>query len=91
MSRRAALLFLALGLAWGIPYLLIKVAVEELSPAELVLARTGLAALILMPIAVARNAVRPLLPYWHWMLIFAAVEIAIPWVLLNSAEFLYRH
>ena len=86
MSRRAALLFLALGLAWGIPYLLIKVAVEELSPAELVLARTGLAALILMPIAVARNAVRPLLPYWHWMLIFAAVEIAIPWVLLNSAE-----
>jgi drug/metabolite transporter (DMT)-like permease len=86
VPRRAALLFLALGVAWGIPYLLIKVAVDELSPAELVLARTGMAALVLMPIALARNAVRPLLPYWHWMLVFAGIEIAIPWVLLNSAE-----
>jgi drug/metabolite transporter (DMT)-like permease len=79
-------LFLALGLTWGIPYLLIKVAVDELSPAQLVLARTGLAALILMPIALAKGAVRPLLPSWHWLLVFAAVEIAIPWVLLGSAE-----
>jgi len=79
-------LFLALGVAWGIPYLLIKVAVEELSPAELVLARTALAALILMPIAIAKDAVRPLVRHWHWLLVFAAVEIAIPWVLLNKAE-----
>lgn len=80
------MLFLALGVAWGIPYLLIKVAVEELSPAELVLARTALAALILMPIAIAKDAVRPLVRHWHWLLVFAAVEIAIPWVLLNKAE-----
>lgn len=86
VPRRAALLFLALGVAWGIPYLLIKVAVDEISPAELVLARTGLAALILLPIAIAKGAVRPLLPYWHWMLFFAAIEIAGPWVLLGSAE-----
>jgi drug/metabolite transporter (DMT)-like permease len=79
-------LFLVLGVAWGIPYLLIKVAVEELSPAELVLARTGLAALILMPSAIARDAGRPLGRRWHWLLVFAAVEIAIPWVLLNKAE-----
>jgi drug/metabolite transporter (DMT)-like permease len=79
-------LFLALGVTWGIPYLLIKVAVDELSPSELVLARTALAALILLPIALAKGAVRPLRPYWHWLLIFAAVEIAIPWVLLGSAE-----
>jgi drug/metabolite transporter (DMT)-like permease len=86
VSRRAALLFLTLGVAWGIPYLLIKVAVEELSPAELVLARTGLAALILMPIALAKDAVRPLFAYWRWLLVFVTVEIAIPWVLLGSAE-----
>ncbi len=86
VPRRAALLFLALGVAWGIPYLLIKVAVDEISPAELVLARTGLAALILLPIAIAKGAVRPLLPYWHWMLFFAGIEIAGPWVLLGSAE-----
>jgi drug/metabolite transporter (DMT)-like permease len=86
VSRRAALLFLALGVAWGIPYLLIKVAVDELSPAQLVLARTALAALILMPIALARGAVRPLLPRWRWLLVFVVVEIAVPWVLLGSAE-----
>ncbi len=39
---------------WGIPYLLIKVAVEDLSPAMLVLGRTAIAAAILLPIAAAR-------------------------------------
>jgi drug/metabolite transporter (DMT)-like permease len=86
VSRRALVLFLALGVAWGIPYLLIKVAVDELSPAELVLARTALAALILLPIALAKGAVRPLVRHWHWLLVFAGVEIAGPWVLLGSAE-----
>jgi drug/metabolite transporter (DMT)-like permease len=86
VSRRALLLFLALGVAWGIPYLLIKVAVDEVSPAQLVLGRTGLAALILLPIAIAKGALRPLLPHWRWMLVFVVVEIAVPWVLLGSAE-----
>lgn len=86
VSRRAAVLFVALGMAWGIPYLLIKVAVDEISPAQLVLARTALAAAILMPIALARGAVRPLLARWHWLLLFTAVEIAVPWVFLGSAE-----
>jgi drug/metabolite transporter (DMT)-like permease len=86
MTRRAALLFIALGVAWGIPYLLIKVAVDELSPAELVLARTVLAALILLPIAVAKGAVRPALAHWRWLAVFALVEIAVPWVFLGSAE-----
>lgn len=86
MSRRAAVLFLALGVVWGIPYLLIKVAIEELSPAQLVLARTGLAALILLPLALYQGALRPVLRHWRWLLVFATVEIAIPWVLLGSAE-----
>jgi drug/metabolite transporter (DMT)-like permease len=86
VNRRAVLLFLALGVAWGIPYLLIKVAVDELSPAELVLARTALAALILMPIALTKRAITPVLRHWRWLLLFTVVEIAIPWVFLGSAE-----
>lgn len=86
MNRRATLLFVALGVAWGVPYLLIKVAVDELSPAELVLSRTALAALILMPIAIARGAVRPVLARWRWLVGFTVVEIAVPWVFLGSAE-----
>jgi drug/metabolite transporter (DMT)-like permease len=86
VSRRAAVLFLTLGVVWGIPYLLIKVAIDELSPAQVVLARTGLAALILLPIALAQGAIRPLVSHWRWLLVFAVVEIAVPWVLLGSAE-----
>ena len=71
---------------WGIPYLLIKVAVDELSPAQIVLARTGIAVLILLPLALAQDAVRPVLRHWRWLLVFAIVEIAIPWVFLGSAE-----
>jgi drug/metabolite transporter (DMT)-like permease len=71
---------------WGIPYLLIKVAVDELSPAQIVLARTGIAVLILLPLALAQGAVRPVLRHGRWLLVFAIVEIAIPWVFLGSAE-----
>jgi drug/metabolite transporter (DMT)-like permease len=86
VSRRAAVLFLSLGVVWGIPYLLIKVALDELSPAQIVLARTAIAALILLPVALAQGAVGPVLRHWRWLLVFAVVEIAIPWVFLGSAE-----
>ncbi len=86
MSRRGALLFAAMCVIWGIPYLLIKVAVEDMSPSMLVLARTAIAAAILLPIALARNELRPLLPRWLPLLAFAAIEIALPWVLLGAAE-----
>ena len=86
MTRRGALLFAAMCVIWGIPYLLIKVAVEDLSPSMLVLARTAIAAVILLPIALARRELRPLLPHWLPLLAFAAIEIALPWVLLGAAE-----
>jgi drug/metabolite transporter (DMT)-like permease len=86
MSRRGWLLFAAMCVIWGIPYLLIKVAVEDLSPSMLVLARCAIAALLLLPIAAARRELRPLLPYWAPLLAFSAIEIALPWVLLGAAE-----
>jgi drug/metabolite transporter (DMT)-like permease len=86
MTRRGWLLFAAMCVIWGIPYLLIKVAVEDISPALLVLARTGVAALLLLPIAAFRNELRPVLRRWAPVLAFAAIEIALPWFLLGSAE-----
>ncbi len=86
MTRRGALLFAAMCVIWGIPYLLIKVAVDEMSPSVLVLGRTAIGAAILLPIAAARHELRPLLPYWRPIVAFAAVEIALPWVLLGAAE-----
>jgi drug/metabolite transporter (DMT)-like permease len=71
---------------WGIPYLMIRVAVREVSPAMLVFLRSGLAAFALVPLAAARGELRPLLPRWRPLLVFAAIEIAIPWLALSSAE-----
>jgi drug/metabolite transporter (DMT)-like permease len=86
MSRRGWALFIALGVIWGIPYLLIKIAVEDLSPATLVFARTALATLLLLPLAAARDELRPLLPRWRPLLVYTVIEICLPWVLLGHAE-----
>ena len=71
---------------WGIPYLLIKVAVAELTPATLVLLRTAVAGLILVPLAAARGDIRPLLTRWRWIVAYTFVEVAAPWILLSDAE-----
>jgi drug/metabolite transporter (DMT)-like permease len=86
MTRRGILLFAALGLIWGIPYLFIKIAVVELMPQMLVLARAGLAALILLPLAAQRGAIMPVLRHWKVLLAFAFAEMVLPWYFLNSAE-----
>ncbi len=86
MTRRGLLLFVAMSLIWGIPYLFIRIAVAELHPAVLVFARTGVAALILLPIALARDELRGLVRSWIPLVAFAAVEVGIPWLALASAE-----
>jgi drug/metabolite transporter (DMT)-like permease len=86
MTRRGLVLFALMSVIWGIPYLFIRIAVAEISPALLVLARTGIATAILLPIALARVDLRPVLARWRWVVAFAAAEIAIPWLALGSAE-----
>jgi len=71
---------------WGLPYLLIKVAVRDLQPATLVFCRTAIGALILVPIAAARGDLRPVLARWKPLVAYTIVELAIPWVLLSTAE-----
>src|SRR4051794_9134307 len=86
MSRRGWLLFATMGLIWGVPYLLIKVAVGSMPPASLVFYRTAIAALLLVPVAAARGQLRPLLPKWRPLLAYTVAELAIPWLLLSNAE-----
>jgi drug/metabolite transporter (DMT)-like permease len=71
---------------WGVPYLMIRVAVREVSPATLVFLRSGIAALALIPLAAARGELRPVLARWRPLLAFTAIEIAVPWLALSSAE-----
>jgi drug/metabolite transporter (DMT)-like permease len=86
MSRRGWILFLAMSVVWGVPYLLIKVAVRDIGPAELVFVRTALGALLLLPIALYRKEVRASLRPWLPLLAYTVVEIGVPWLLLSHAE-----
>jgi drug/metabolite transporter (DMT)-like permease len=86
MSTRAWTAFAAVSTLWGIPYLFIKIAVSELSPASLVFLRTGIGAALLLPVAAARRDLRPLLPNWKWIVAYTFVEVAAPWLLLSDAE-----
>jgi drug/metabolite transporter (DMT)-like permease len=84
-------LFAAMGVIWGIPYLLIKVADGGVSVPVLVWARVTIGALILVPLALAQGAWRPegrsvLRRHWRWLLAYAAIEIIGPWALLSTAE-----
>jgi drug/metabolite transporter (DMT)-like permease len=71
---------------WGIPYLLIKVAIEEVAPTTLVLARTGIGALVLLPIALAQGQLRGLRALWRPLALYTLVEICGPFLLLAHAE-----
>jgi len=86
VSRRGWILFAAMSVIWGIPYLLIKVADEGVSVPVLVFARTSVAAVLLLPLALRSRQLRVLLPYWRWLVVFALIEIVGPWLLLSNAE-----
>jgi drug/metabolite transporter (DMT)-like permease len=86
MTRRGVLLFAAMCVIWGVPYLMIRVAVRELAPVTLVFLRTGIAALLLTPVAAFRGELRPLLRKPVPLVAYTVVEVAIPWVLLSHAE-----
>lgn len=86
MTRRGWLLFAAMCVVWGIPYLMIKVAVSGVSAPVLVFARTGGAALVLLPLAVRAGGFDVVRRRWLPLLVFACFEIIGPWLLLSDAE-----
>jgi drug/metabolite transporter (DMT)-like permease len=86
MTRRGIGLFASMCVIWGIPYLMIRVAVRELEPVTLVFLRTTLGAVVLLPFALFRGELRPLLSRWRPLVVYTAIEVAVPWVLLGSAE-----
>ncbi len=86
MSRKGFLLFIAASLAWGVPYFFIRIAAEEFSPSMIIFARTILGAIVLIPLAIKRNSLRPALKAWKYVLAFAVIEMVIPWWMLTTAQ-----
>lgn len=86
MSPRGWTLFAAMGVIWGIPYLLIKVAVDEVSVPVLVFARSAIGAVLLLPLALSRETRATIARHWKPVVAFAMVELVAAWLLLADAE-----
>lgn len=71
---------------WGLPYLLIRVAVRQLDPGVLVFARTLPAALLLAPLVVARRQLSSIVHHLGWICLFGVVEFGVPWYLMSTSE-----
>jgi drug/metabolite transporter (DMT)-like permease len=86
MTRRTWGLFLLVGLLWGVPYLFIKVAVRDFSPAVIVCGRTAIGALVLIPLAIANKSIIDAIRGWRFVLLYAVGEMVGPWFLITTAE-----
>jgi drug/metabolite transporter (DMT)-like permease len=86
MTRRAWVLFVAMCLLWGLPYLLIKVAVAEIEPTFVVFVRLAMAALILLPIAFVRGSFEAIHSRWPTLIAIAIVGIVLPFLLIAYGE-----
>lgn len=86
MSRRAYFHFAVSGLFWGIPYLLMKVAVRDIPPTVIVCGRVLIGAAILIPIAIHQKVLMDAIRGWRYVLPYAIFEMMIPWILITNAE-----
>lgn len=86
MTKRGWVLFIALGVLWGMPYLLIRIAVGAVDPLVVAGSRTLIGALLLLPIAWHRKVLLAGFRRWRWLLAYTLIEINIPWLLLGHAE-----
>jgi drug/metabolite transporter (DMT)-like permease len=86
VSRRGWVLFAVMCVVWGIPYLLIKVAVGGVAVPVVVFGRTALGAALLLPAALRSGQLAALRRRWRPLVAFAAAEMIVPWGLLSDAE-----
>ena len=86
MRARTAVLFVLMAVLWGVPYLLIKVAVRELDPAFVAFARILIAALILVPVAWRRGAFAGLRDRRLAIVALGLLQLAGPFVLIAAGE-----
>jgi drug/metabolite transporter (DMT)-like permease len=86
MNRRSWLLLAVMSVLWGIPYMFIKLAVEELSAPVIVAGRTGIAALVLLPIALATRVFKQLKGRLPVIALLSLVHVIGPFLLITYGE-----
>ncbi len=86
MTWRGWLVFAALSVIWGIPYLFIKLAVAEVPPVDVAWGRIALGAAVLVPVAWKRGTLRAAAARWRGACAFALAELVIPFSLISLGE-----
>jgi drug/metabolite transporter (DMT)-like permease len=87
VSTRAWTGFAALSAIWGVPYLFIKVAVDDgVSPLFVAWSRVTLAAIVLLGLAWRAGTLPSLRGRWRWLALYALVEITIPFPMIGFGE-----
>jgi drug/metabolite transporter (DMT)-like permease len=86
MPARAAALFAAVSVLWGVPYFFIAVALDAFSPVTISAARVLIGGLVLVPLVVAGGRFSALRGRWHRVVVLATVEVAIPFVSIAVGE-----
>ena len=87
MSPRAWFAFFSVSVLWGVPYLFIKIAVDDgVPPAFLAWSRVTLGALILGAISWRLGLLGSLSGRWRMLAVYAILEIAIPFPLIAAGE-----
>ena len=87
VSARAWIAFAAVSFLWGIPYLFIKVAVDDgVPPAFLAWVRVVLGAAVLLALSWRAGLLGSLRGRWRSLWVYAIVEICIPFPLIAAGE-----
>jgi drug/metabolite transporter (DMT)-like permease len=87
MSARAWVAFAAVSTLWGMPYLFIKIAVDDgVSPVFLAWVRVVLGAAVLLGLAWRAGTLRALRGRWRWIAVFGLVEVSLPFPLIAAGE-----
>ena len=87
MSARAWAAFAAVSVLWGIPYLFIKIAVDDgVSPVFLAWVRVVLGAAVLLTLAWRVGVLASVRGRWPWLAVFGVVEIAVAFPLIAAGE-----
>lgn len=87
MSARSWFFFASVSVLWGMPYLFIKIAVDDgMSPAFLAWSRVALGAVVLLVVAWRAGLLGSVRGRLGWVAAYAVAEVAIPFPLIGAGE-----
>jgi len=86
MSKRGLLLFIGSSIVGGLPWIFTKVLLEKFQPSGIVLIRALVAGFVMLLYSMQQRTFFAALKKWPWILVFALIQMTIPWWLTGYAQ-----